>query len=99
VPARVPDCWPGRDGTRVTGGPDGRLSQRQQAVLDSVRARHPQPVTAAQLAAGLGIAEGALNLTLRSLHRRRLIAPAAPTARGHGGWTAADATSAQPPRA
>jgi hypothetical protein len=88
VPARAPDGWHGRDCTRVTGGPDERLSQRQQAVLDTVRARHPQPVTAAQLAARLGIAEGALNLTLRSLHRRRLIAPAPPTARGHGGWTA-----------
>jgi DNA-binding IclR family transcriptional regulator len=72
----------------VTSGPDDQLSQRQRAVLDAVRARRPRPVTAAQLAARLGIAEGALNVTLRSLHRRRLIAPAPATARRHGGWTA-----------
>ena len=36
-------------GTRVIGGPDDRMSQRQQAVLDAIRARHPRPTTAAQL--------------------------------------------------
>lgn len=59
----------------MIGGPDDPMSQRQQAVLDAIRARDPRPTTAAQLAAELGIAEGALNITLRSLHRRRLIAP------------------------
>ena len=78
-------------------GPEDRMSQRQQAVLDAIRARHPRTTTAAQLAATLGIAEGALNITLRSLHRRRLIAPAPPTARPHGGWTAPHATSARHP--
>jgi hypothetical protein len=79
----------------VTGGPDDRLSQRQQAVLDAICGRHARPVTAAELAAELGIAEGALNVTLRSLHRRRLIFPAPPTARRPGAWTAPRATSAQ----
>jgi hypothetical protein len=72
----------------VIGSADDRLSQRQQAVLDAIRASHPRPVTAAQLAAKLEIAEGGLNITLRSLHRRRLIAPAPPSPRRHGGWTA-----------
>jgi hypothetical protein len=82
----------------VIGGPDDRLSQRQQAVLDAIRARHPRPTTAALLAATLGITEGALNITLRSLHRRRLIAPAPPTTRRDGGWTASQALSAPHPR-
>jgi hypothetical protein len=47
-----------QDGTRVIGSADDRLSQRQQAVLDAIRASHPRPVTAAQLAAKLEIAEG-----------------------------------------
>jgi len=82
----------------VIGGSDDRMSQRQQAALDAIRARDPRPITAAQLAAELGIAEGALNITLRSLHRRRLIAPAPPTARRHGAWTASHATSTRHPR-
>jgi DNA-binding MarR family transcriptional regulator len=81
-----------KDRTRVIGALDDGLSQRQQAVLDAIRASHPRPVVAAQLAARLAIAEGALNITLRSLHRRGLIAPAPPTPRQHGGWTASHAT-------
>jgi hypothetical protein len=76
----------------VIGALDYGLSQRQQAVLDAIRASHPRAIMAAQLAARLAIAEGVLNITLRSLHRRRLIAPAPPTPCHHGGWTAPHAT-------
>jgi hypothetical protein len=79
------DC--AKDGTRVINAPDEGLSQRQQAVLDAIRASHPVPITTAQLATTLGIAGGTLNITLRSLHRRGLILPAPRTVRRHGGWT------------
>ena len=35
----------------------------------------------------LHVAEGALNITLRSVHRRRLITGVPATARRRGGWT------------
>jgi Mn-dependent DtxR family transcriptional regulator len=67
---------------------DNRLTARQEAALRSIAASHPRPVTSAQLASELQIAEGSLNVTLRSLHRRGLIAATAPaTARRRGGWT------------
>jgi DNA-binding IclR family transcriptional regulator len=43
-------------------------------VLDLIAARHPRPVTSAQLATELQLAAGTLNVTLRSLQRRHLIA-------------------------
>jgi hypothetical protein len=76
----------------VSGTEDDGLSERQQAVLDAIRASHPRPVAAAQLADRLGIGEGRLNITLRSLHRRRLIAPASPAQRRQAGWTAPHAS-------
>src|SRR4051794_904470 len=79
-------------GDRVISAPDDGLSERQQAVLDVIRASHPRPVAVDQLAARLGIAEGGLNSTLPSLHRRRLVSPAPSTVRQHGGWTAPHAT-------
>src|SRR3954453_2576327 len=79
---------PGQGRPRVIGTQDDGLSERQQVVLDAIRASHPRPVATAQLADRLGITEGRLNITLRSLHRRRLIAPASPVQRRHGGWTA-----------
>jgi hypothetical protein len=56
-------------------------------VLASIAAAHPRPVTTAQLAVELRIAEGALNVTLRSLHRRLLITGVPASARRRGGWT------------
>ena len=66
---------------------DDRLTPRQQAALASIAAAHPQPVTTAQLAAQLRLAEGALNVTLRSLRDRRLIAEAPMTHPRPCGWT------------
>jgi hypothetical protein len=66
---------------------DDRLTPRQQAVLASIADSHPRPVSSAQLATELELPEGPLNITLRSLHRRRAITPAARTARRGGGWT------------
>jgi hypothetical protein len=64
-----------------------RLTARQQAALASIEAAHPHPVTTAQLAAELRLAEGALNVTLRSLQSRRLIAGTPATAHQRSGWT------------
>ena len=69
--------------------PDDRLTQRQRTVLDSIATSHPDPLTTAQLSTELGIAQGALNVTLRSLRRRRLSAAVPASARGRGGWTLA----------
>ena len=63
------------------------LTARQQAVLDVIAARHPRPVTSTQLATELQLAPGTLNVTLRSLQRRQLIAAVPATARRRGGWT------------
>jgi hypothetical protein len=62
-------------------------SPRQQAALDVIAARHPRPITSAQLATELQLPPGALNVTLRSLQRRQLIAAVRATARRRGGWT------------
>jgi hypothetical protein len=61
-----------------------QLSARQQAALDVIAARHPRPITSAQLATELQLAPGALNVTLRSLQRRQLIAVVPATARRRG---------------
>jgi hypothetical protein len=66
---------------------DDRLTARQQAALSSIEAAHPCPVTTAELAAELLVAEGALNVTLRSLQSRRLIAGIPATANRRCGWT------------
>jgi DNA-binding IscR family transcriptional regulator len=66
---------------------DIRLTTRQEAAFRSIAARHPRPVTSAQLASELQLAEGSLNVTLRSLRRRGLIASAPATPRRRGGWT------------
>jgi DNA-binding IclR family transcriptional regulator len=58
------------------------LTARQQAVLDLIAARHPRPVTSTQLATELQLAPGTLNVTLRSLQRRQLIAAVPATALG-----------------
>jgi hypothetical protein len=63
------------------------LTARQQAVLDVIAARHPRAVTSAQLATELQLPAGTLNVTLRSLQRRQLIAAVPATPRRHGGWT------------
>jgi DNA-binding IclR family transcriptional regulator len=63
------------------------LTARQQAVLEVIAARHPRPVTSTQLATELQLAPGTLNVTLRSLQRRQLIAAVPATARSRGGWT------------
>lgn len=62
------------------------LTQRQQAALDVIAARHPRPVSSAQLATELQLPPGALNVTLRSLQRRQLIVAVPATARRRGGW-------------
>jgi DNA-binding IscR family transcriptional regulator len=67
--------------------PDDNLTARQRAALESLAASHPRPRTSAQLAAELHVAEGALNVTLRSLRRGGLIVAVAATARARGGWT------------
>jgi hypothetical protein len=67
--------------------PDDNLTTRQRAALESIAASHPRPRSSAQLAAELNVAEGALNVTLRSLRRRRLIVAVAATARARSGWT------------
>lgn len=64
-----------------------QLTARQQAALDVIAARHPRPLTSAQLATELQLPPGALNVTLRSLQRRQLIAAVPATARRRGGWT------------
>jgi DNA-binding MarR family transcriptional regulator len=64
-----------------------QLTARQQAVLNVIAARHPRPVTSAQLATELQLAAGTLNVTLRSLQRRQLIVAVPTTARRRGGWT------------
>jgi DNA-binding MarR family transcriptional regulator len=64
-----------------------QLTARQQAALDLIAARHPRPITSAQLATELQLAPGALNVALRSLQRRQLIAVVPATARRRGGWT------------
>jgi DNA-binding CsgD family transcriptional regulator len=69
--------------------PDDRLTQRQRTVLESIATSHPDPLTTAQLSSELGIAEGTLNVTLRSLRRRRLIAAVPASAHERGGWTLA----------
>jgi DNA-binding IscR family transcriptional regulator len=51
-----------------------------------IAARHPRPVSSAQLAAELQLSPGALNVTLRSLQRRQLIVAVPPTAQRRGGW-------------
>jgi DNA-binding IscR family transcriptional regulator len=66
---------------------DDDLTARQRAALESLAASHPRPCSSAQLAAELHVAEGALNITLRSLRRRRLIVAVVATARGRSGWT------------
>jgi len=63
------------------------LTARQQALLDVIAAHHPRPVTSTQLATELQLAAGTLNVTLRSLQRRHLIAAVPATARRRGGWT------------
>jgi hypothetical protein len=62
------------------------LTQRQQAALDVIAARHPRPVSSAQLATELKLSPGALNVTLRSLQRRQLIVAVPATAQRRGGW-------------
>ena len=69
--------------------PDDRLTQRQRTVLELIASCHPDPLTTARLSTESGIAEGALNVTLRSLRRRRLIAAVQASARANGGWTLA----------
>jgi hypothetical protein len=68
---------------RCSGGPSrtalrrdsaNHLTARQQAVFDVIAARPPRPVTSTQLATELQFAAGTLNVTLRSLQRRQLIA-------------------------
>jgi hypothetical protein len=66
--------------------PNERLTARQQAALQSISASHPRARTTADLAAELRVAEGALNVTLRSLRRRGLIVAAPASPRDHGGW-------------
>jgi DNA-binding IscR family transcriptional regulator len=56
-------------------------------VLASIAASHPHPISSARLAAELQLPEGALIVTLRSLHRRRAITPVPGTAHRGGGWT------------
>ena len=84
-PFRRADVRP--KGPVCPAAPDDRLTRRQQAALASIAAAHPRPVTTAQLAVELRVAEGALNVTLRSLRRRRLITGVPATARRRGGWT------------
>ena len=67
------------------------MTARQQAVLASVAASHPRPLSSAQLATELQLPEGPLNITLRSLHRRQVITTAPATARRGAGWTLSDA--------
>jgi len=67
--------------------PDDRLTRRQRTALESIAGSHPNPLTTAQLSTELGIAEGSLNVTLRSLRRRRLIAAVPASAHTRGGWT------------
>ena len=74
----------------MSSGPDDRLTRRQQAALDVIAASQPRPLTTAQLANELQIAEGALNVTLRSLLRRRLITSVPATGRERCGWTLAE---------
>jgi hypothetical protein len=63
------------------------LTSRQAAVIALLTDQHPAPVSSAALAARLGLSEGRLNVTLRSLHRVGHIEPV-PRAREHdGGWT------------
>ena len=54
-----------------------------------IAASHPRPVTAAQLATELHVAEGALNVTLRSLLRRRMVTGVPVIGRERCGWTLA----------
>jgi hypothetical protein len=63
------------------------LTARQQAALDVIAAHHPRPITSTQLATELQLPPGTLNVTLRSLQRRHLIAALPATARRREGWT------------
>jgi hypothetical protein len=74
----------------VARGSDDRLTPRQEAVLASIAASHPRPISSAQLATELQLPAGPLNITLRSLHRRRVITPTPGSARRGGGWTLAN---------
>jgi DNA-binding IclR family transcriptional regulator len=69
------------------------LTARQQAVLDLIAARHPRLVTSTQLATELQLAPGTLNVTLRSLQRRQLIAAVPATALGATACSGPSATA------
>jgi sulfur relay (sulfurtransferase) DsrF/TusC family protein len=51
------------------------LTPLQEAVLQVAADRHPEALDARAFAAALDASEGSLNVTLRSLQRRGLLAP------------------------
>ena len=67
--------------------PDDNLTARQRAALESRAAGPPPPRRAAPQPPARRVAEGPLNVTLRSLRRGGLIVAVAATARARAGWT------------
>jgi DNA-binding IclR family transcriptional regulator len=62
------------------------LTDRQAAVIAVLAERYPAPVSNAVLVERLGVPEGRLNVTLRSLNRLGLILPVPRRPNQGGGW-------------